>query len=71
MVMERLGMELKDVNMTSLDIHQEFKYVTLLQIREALRIGSLGGYGRTYKLSTQEVCIWIRSYLNDKKPKMI
>ena len=71
MVMERLNMEFKNINMTATDIHQEFKYATLLQIREALRLGSLGNYGRTYKLSTQEVCVWIRSYLNDKKPKMI
>lgn len=68
--MERLSMDLKDINFTAADIISEFNYMTLKQIREALRNGSLGKYGRTYKLSTQEVCFWIREYLKVNKNKL-
>jgi hypothetical protein len=49
------------------DISTEFKTIELEEIQKAIRNGSLGKYGRTYKFSTQEVCIWIREYLEDKK----
>lgn len=71
MVMERLGMDFKNIDRTTKDIEQEFRLCTLKQIREALRNGSLGLYGRTYKLSTQEVCVWIREYLKKDKPKLL
>jgi hypothetical protein len=32
-----------------------------------LRNGGLGKYGRTYKLSTQEVCYWIREHIKPIK----
>jgi hypothetical protein len=70
MVMHRLGMDFKDITMTSNDIVTEFNFMSLKQIREALRNGSLGKYGRTYKLSTQEVCFWIREYLKANKNKL-
>jgi hypothetical protein len=38
----------------------------LKEINEAIRLGSLGKYGRTYKLNTQEVCMWIHEYLKSK-----
>jgi hypothetical protein len=38
-----------------------------LTIRQALRNGGLGKYGRTYKLSTQEVCYWIREHIKPIK----
>ena len=69
--MDRIGMDFKNIDATTKDISQEFRLCTLKQIREALRLGSLGNYGRTYKLSTQEVCVWIRSYLKDNKSKLI
>lgn len=34
-------------------------------ILKAIRNGSLGRYGKTFKLSTQEICIWIREYADD------
>ena len=70
MVMHRLGMDFKDINLTTKDINTEFNFMTIKQIREALRNGSLGKYGRTYKLSTQEVCFWIREYLKANKNKL-
>jgi hypothetical protein len=68
--MERLGMDFKNISLTTNDIITEFNYMSLKQIREALRNGSLGKYGRTYKLSTQEVCFWIREYLKANKNKL-
>lgn len=70
-VMQRLQMDFLDIDQTANDIFEEFRFTTIIQIREALRKGSLGSYGRTYKLSTQEVCVWIRAYLKDNKPKLI
>lgn len=60
--MDRLGMDFKNIDNTTSDLYLEFKSMPLKEIREALRLGSLGKYGRTYKLSTQEVCFWIREY---------
>jgi hypothetical protein len=40
-----------------------------LTIRQALRNGGLGKYGRTYKLSTQEVCYWIREHIKPIKTR--
>jgi hypothetical protein len=48
------------------DIISEFPRTNPDEIVKAIRSGSLGKYGKTYKLSTQEVCIWIREYLKEK-----
>jgi hypothetical protein len=48
------------------DVLKEFEYLSIENIIEALRNGGLGKYGRTFKLSTQEVCYWIRQH--NKKP---
>jgi len=64
-------MDFFNIDHTINDIISEFGYVSLKQIREALRKGSLGHYGKTYKLSTQEVCVWIREYLKSNKSKLM
>ena len=69
-VMERLNMDFKNIDTTALDIFTEFKYMKLPMIIEALRKGSLGAYGSTFRLNTQEVCIWIRKY-NESKASYI
>lgn|SRR5690606_198338 len=46
------------------DIHAEFGHLSVNEVMKAIRNGSLGAYGRTYKLCTQEVCVWIRAYLS-------
>jgi len=51
------------------DVLTEFPKVTNNEITAALRSGSLGKYGRTFKLSTQEICYWIREYLKSKNKK--
>lgn len=45
------------------DVLDEFKGVSVNIITEAIKKGSLGSYGKTYKLSTQEVCIWVREHI--------
>lgn len=67
--MQRTEMEMKNLDSCIEDIISEFSYLNLYQIKEALRKGSLANYGRSYKLSTQEVCFWIREYLKENKSK--
>ena len=66
LVMQRLNMELPNVNDTITDIASEFPYLKLRDVINSLRKGSLGNYGRTYKLSTQEICVWIRKNTETK-----
>ena len=69
--MERLNMEIKNIDNVSHDIAKEFYYANIMQITVALRNGSLGHYGSTYRLNTQELCIWIRKYLLDNKKVLL
>jgi hypothetical protein len=69
--MQRTEMELKNIDETIEDIYTEFEFMSLGDIKKAIRNGSLAKYGRTYKLSTQEVCYWIREYVKEKKGKSL
>lgn len=60
-------MEIKNIDETIEDIFTEFGYLNLSDIKKALRNGSLGKYGRSYKLSTQELCYWIREFIKENK----
>ena len=51
------------------DIKLCFPDVNNNDIIEAIKRGSLGEFGQTYRMSTQAVCIWIREYLKSIKPK--
>ncbi len=66
LAMERVGMELSNINSTIFDIETEFSFLSLEKIQYAIRCGGLGKYGRTYKMTTQEVCYWIREYIKSK-----
>ena len=68
--MQRTEMELKNIDETIEDIYSEFKNISLKEIKTAIRNGSLAKYGRSYRLSTQEVCYWIREYLKENKNKL-
>lgn len=68
--MDRVGCDFKDIESTINDIITEFGTYKLNSIREALRNGSLGMYGQTFRLSTQEICIWIRKYSYDKNSRL-
>lgn len=62
---ERTNGELSNLDSTIIDIQNEFPELREEDFKKALKGGSLGKYGRTYKLSTQEICIWIREYLKE------
>lgn len=62
---ERTGTEPYNLDGIADDVITEFPNISENGIKSALRNGGLGKYGRTYKLTTQEVCIWIRKYLED------
>lgn len=64
--MERIGMELTNIDSTIYDISTEFSFLSVEKIQIAIRCGALGKYGRTYKMTTQEVCYWIREYIKSK-----
>lgn len=62
LAMERTSQELKNIDSVISDIQKEFSRTSEQDILKALKSGALGKYGRTYKLCSQEVCIWIRAY---------
>lgn len=66
---ERTGTDPYNIDGMINDIFSEFPHLTEEQIKKALRNGGLGVYGKTYKLTTQEVCIWIRTYYEENRFK--
>lgn len=60
---QRTGSEITPENMALMakDISSEFSTVDFNVIQSAMRNGALGKYGQTFKLTTQVVCIWVRS----------
>jgi hypothetical protein len=64
---ERTSTEPFNIDNMVKDVINEFGDVQKDDIIKAIRNGGLGMYGKTYKLSTQEICIWIRSYLKEKE----
>ena len=67
---ERTATDLVNIEFMTKDIVSEFPKMKEEEIVKAIRNGSLGLYGKTYKLSTQEICIWIREYLKDRNTKL-
>jgi hypothetical protein len=68
---ERTATEPYDMQNMVKDVLTEFPNTKNDDITLAIRNGSLGKYGKTYKFSTQEVCIWIREFLKQKNTKNI
>ena len=68
--MQRLDMQFLNIDYTVNDILTEFDYMKFSDVIIAIRLGSLGAYGRSYKLSTQEVCYWIKEFNNSKKNRL-
>lgn len=64
---QRTQSEPFDVSGTITDVLKEFPRLSSEGITQALRNGGLGKYGRTFRLSTQEICYWIREYLKPVK----
>jgi hypothetical protein len=69
---QRVELNFKNIDLTISEISKEFNYVLLKDVIEAIRLGSFGKYGITYKLTTQTVSFWIREYLkSNKKPLLL
>lgn len=68
MAFNRTNTEPFDITSTMKDVFSEFPKLTENDLKTALRNGGLGKYGKTYKLSTQEICVWIREYMKERKP---
>jgi len=65
MAFSRVSTEPFDLTDMVTDIMEEYEDVEFDVIKKAIRNGSLGKYGRTYKLCTQEVCLWIDAHLKE------
>ena len=63
---ERTGTEPYNIDTMISDIISEFPRENTETIVKAIRNGALGMYGKTYKLTTQEVCIWIREFISNR-----
>jgi len=70
LAIERTNTPIFDTSNTIKDIISEFPKMKIEDIQKAIRGGSLGKYGKTYKFSTQEVCIWIREYQKEKNKNL-
>jgi len=46
-------------------IKSEFKDISIDTLTKALKKGASGHYGKTYRMCDQELCIWIRAYLEE------
>ena len=74
LALDRTGMtdvENHILDKISFDILQNFKEVKLSFLLEAINEGGLGKYGRTYRFSVQEICLWIYSKLKINNNEVI
>jgi len=62
LAIERVGSGDFSIDHLVRDIKSEFIDLDGRDILKGIRAGSLGRFGRTYKLTIQDVCIWIRQY---------
>ncbi len=46
-----------------------FPSVEPKKLLEGIKNGYTGMYGRTYKMTVQEICLWIRCHIEGKKPR--
>jgi hypothetical protein len=67
---------LAESNITGTEVKQyaeqlleTFPKMKIQKINEAINFGYTGGFGRTFKLTLQEICVWIRCYESGKMPK--
>lgn len=67
---QRTDLKFKNIVESHTDVLNEFSNIPIDKIQKAIRNGSLGKYGQTYRLSTQEICRWIREYNKPKTTKL-
>ena len=72
---ERVGTEVSEGKMKIIGdtVAEKFPDLHEKYIIQALKHGSMGDYGKTYNLTAQEVCIWIREYMeaNPEPPEAV
>ena len=64
--MERTRTDAFNIENLIKDVLTEFPRISNDDFTLAIRNGSLGKYGMTFKFSTQTGCFWIREYLKQK-----
>lgn len=69
--MERTRTDAFNIENLVKDVLSEFPKLPSDDFTTAIRNGSLGKYGPTYKFSTQIICVWIREYLKEKNKKTL
>lgn len=65
---ERVGLSPEGVQIIdniANDINKKYRGIELKHLTQAIKNGAMGDYGRTYRMSTQEVSIWIREYIKE------
>jgi len=67
---QRVDSQINNIEEMIVDIKSEFNKSKIEVVIEAIRLGSLGKFGVTYKLTTQVVCYWIRCHINPKVDKL-
>lgn len=68
---ERTKTDPFDITLMIEDILSEFPKINEEEFKEAIRNGGLAKYGKCFKLSTNEVCYWIREFIKEKNKKNI
>lgn len=60
---QRVNVQPERIMGISDDVKRAFPKIEEKDLIEAIKRGALGEFGRTYRMSTQEVCIWVREHL--------
>ena len=63
---ERVNILPENVISIANDVRLAFPKYTTDELTTAIRKGSFGEFGRTYRMSTQEICIWVREHVGYK-----
>jgi hypothetical protein len=66
LAMQKTDCEIKNIDWLISDMISEFGNNKAFDILEAIKKGSIGKYGISFKLTTQVVGYWITQYLKDK-----
>lgn len=69
MCCDRLNISFECKNIIN-DIRACYPDLQTKYITEAIKQGSMGVYGRTYRFSFQEVSIWIREYKKNNRTNL-
>jgi len=66
LAMQKTDCEIKNIDWLIIDIVSEFGNKKTIDILEAIKQGSIGKFGISFKLTTQVVGYWINQYLKEK-----